>query len=192
MKPWIISISVMIVIGIVAFSIYIYNVTLDPLTLREDQAVAIAREEVDLEEVIDVQYYHGRRSYQVIDGINSDGEEVYIWVEELKEDDEDKDKDDLDTNNNEEASDNEEEEEKEEERTPTIKTRLHSEGLTREEALEIARSELDIKKVNSVKLGMAGSTPVYEVSYIDTSDRHSFYYIRFEDGTYIRHYQFNP
>ncbi|MCR6106615.1 DUF5590 domain-containing protein [Salipaludibacillus agaradhaerens] len=190
MKAWIIAISVMVVIGIVAFSIYIYNVTMDPLTLREDQAVAIAREEVDLEEVIDVQYYHGRRSYQVIDGINSAGEEIYIWVEELTEEDEDKDN--LDTDNSEEASDNEEENENEEERTPTIKTRLHSEGLTREEALEIAQSELDIKKVNSVKLGMAGSTPVYEISYIDTSDRHSFYYIRFEDGTYIRHYQFNP
>ncbi|MCR6096480.1 DUF5590 domain-containing protein [Salipaludibacillus agaradhaerens] len=190
MKAWIIAISVMVVIGIVAFSIYIYNVTMDPLTLREDQAVAIAREEVDLEEVIDVQYYHGRRSYQVIDGINSAGEEIYIWVEELTEEDEDKDN--LDTNNSDEASDNEEENENEEERTPTIKTRLHSEGLTREEALEIAQSELDIKKVNSVKLGMAGSTPVYEISYIDTSDRHSFYYIRFEDGTYIRHYQFNP
>ncbi|UTR14665.1 DUF5590 domain-containing protein [Salipaludibacillus sp. LMS25] len=190
MKAWIIAISVMVVIGIVAFSIYIYNITLDPLTLRQDQAVAIAREEVDLEEVNDVQYYHGRRSYQVIDGMNSAGDEIYIWVEELTEKDEDQRDDN--TDNNEEASDNNEESEDEEEWKPTIKTRLHSDGLTSEEALEIARSELDMKKVNSVKLGMAGSTPVYEVSYIDTSDRHSFYYLKFEDGTYIRHYQFNP
>ncbi|SER43337.1 DUF5590 domain-containing protein [Salipaludibacillus aurantiacus] len=161
MKAWIISISAVFIIGFIAFSSYIYYVTAEPLREREEAAVQLASEHVSLSEVRDIQYYHGRRSYQVIDAVNEDGEDIYIWVEE------DEDRDEV-----------------------NIEVRLHSEGLTKEEVMEIAVSELEIQSIKSVRLGMTGSTPVYEVSYMDQVDRHSFYYLTFEDGTYIRHYQF--
>lgn len=162
MKAWIISISIMIIVGFLAFGYYIYHVTTEPLETRENSAIQLAAEQVDIAEVRDVDYYHGRRSYQVVDAIDSEGNELYIWVEENEGSDED----------------------------PTIEIRDHSEGLTRDEVVALSQEELSITRLKSIKLGMIGSTPIYEVNYVDDMDRHSFYFVTFEDGTYIRHYNF--
>lgn len=162
MKAWIISISIMITVGFFAFCYYIYEITSEPLEMRENAAVQLAEQQIALAEVRDVNYYHGRRSYQVIDAMDEEGNELYIWVEETDEPDD----------------------------PATIEVREKSDGLTREEVLGLARDELSISSLKSVRLGMIGSTPIYEVNYVDDMDRHSFYYVTFEDGTYIRHYQF--
>ncbi|WP_280768189.1 DUF5590 domain-containing protein [Salipaludibacillus daqingensis] len=165
MKAWIISISVIFIAVLVGISYYLYDMTAEPIRDRQDAAISLAEQTVDFSEVRGVDYYHGRRSYQVIDAIDADGEDIYIWVEETEEADDDSDE-------------------------INIEVRQHSEGLTKQEAIDIAQSDITIDRLKSVRLGMIGSTPVYEVNYIDDEKRHSFYYITFADGTYIRHYQF--
>ncbi|PYZ94545.1 hypothetical protein CR194_03150 [Salipaludibacillus keqinensis] len=161
MKAWIISISVIGFTVMLGLSIYLYQVIAEPIRDRQEQAVSLAGEQLDFTEVRGVEYYHGRRSYQIIDAVDEDGNDVYIWVEERDDEDE-----------------------------PNIETRLHSDGLSKQQVIDIAQQELTMERLKSVQLGMIGSTPVYEVNYIDELDRHSFYYLTFEDGTYIRHYQF--
>ncbi|MGJ9382005.1 DUF5590 domain-containing protein [Salipaludibacillus sp. CF4.18] len=170
MKAWIMSISIMIIVGFLAFGYYLYQVTTDPLEARENVAIQLAGEQVDIAEVREAEYYHGRRSYQVVDAIDSEGNELYIWVEEVNQSDED--------------------ESNESEVEPTIVVRDHTEGLTKDEVTSLSQEELSMSRLKSVRLGMIGSTPVYEVNYLDDTDRHSFYYVTFEDGTYIRHYNF--
>jgi uncharacterized protein YpmB len=161
MKAWIISISVIFLTAILALSYYLYKETADPIRERQEEAIILAEQSIDFSEVKEVNYYHGRRSYQIIDAVDDEGNEIYIWVEE---------NDNLDETN--------------------IEVRQQSEGLTKQEVIEIALGEITIERLKSVRLGMIGSTPVYEVNYIDDEKRHSFYYLTFEDGTYIRHYQF--
>ncbi|SDY88433.1 Uncharacterized protein YpmB [Evansella caseinilytica] len=188
MKRWIIAAAVMVFTAFTAFFYYMYNVISEPLGEREQEAVAIAKSETDLDEVTNVDYYHGRRSFQVIEGLDKDGEEMYVWVEELTE----HETDENDENEEEEAEEEKETDEDEEagDANPQIITRLKSDGLTESEVSNIAYSELSIKEIISIRLGIIGNTPVYEIVYVDEEDRHSFYYITFEDGTYIRHYQF--
>lgn len=152
-----------------AFFYYMYTNISQPLNNRENVAVSIAKEETDLMEVIDVDFYHGRRSYQVIEGIDQQGEEIYVFVEERIE----------------------------EETKETEKNNLHiltinkNEGITKEEVREIVQNKLEMKELISIRLGLIGETPIYEVTYVDKWDRHSFYYVSFEDGSYInRHYRF--
>jgi len=161
MKAWIISISVIFLATILALSYYLFEVTADPIRERQEKAVLLAEQSVDFSGVREVNYYHGRRSYQIIDAVDTDGNDIYIWVEENDDPDE-----------------------------AIIEVRLQSEGLTKQEVIEIAQGEVTIERLKSARLGMIGSTPVYEVNYIDDEKRHSFYYLTFEDGTYIRHYQF--
>lgn len=161
MKAWIISISVILLATIIALSYYLYEVTADPIRERQEEAISLARQSVDFSQVTKVDYYHGRKSYQIIDAIDSNENDIYIWVEENDEPDK-----------------------------ATIEVRRQSEGLTKEDVIDMVQDEITIEKLKSVRLGMIGSTPVYEVKYIDDEERHSFYYLTFEDGTYIRHYQF--
>ncbi|WP_416149746.1 DUF5590 domain-containing protein [Salipaludibacillus sp. HK11] len=179
MKAWIISISVILLATVIGLSYYLYEVTADPIRDRQDEAITLAGETVDFSEVREVNYYHGSKSYQIIDAVDDEGNDIYIWVEEIKEIEE--------IDESEETNEIEESEESEEAK---IEVRLQSEGLTKQEVIEIVQDELIIERLKSVRLGMIGSTPVYEVNYIDDEDRHSFYYLTFAEGTYMRHYQF--
>ncbi|MDQ0257437.1 uncharacterized protein YpmB [Evansella vedderi] len=166
MKAWILSIITIIIVSVAGFAAYMYMAISDPLVQRQQAASSILEGYEAVAEIQHISYYHGRRSFQVIEGKNSDGDEVYVWVEELTE------------------------EQKENEEEPQIISRLKSEGLSKQEIRDLAHSRLDIKQIKSINLGIIGSTPVYEVIYEDQLNRHSFYYVKFEDGTYIRHYQF--
>lgn len=61
-------------------------------------------------------------------------------------------------------------------------------GLSYNEVLDFANKELEPKEIISIKLGMENSLPLYEITYINQENRYSYYYISFEDGTYLKHY----
>ncbi|WP_078428471.1 DUF5590 domain-containing protein [Alkalihalobacterium alkalinitrilicum] len=61
-------------------------------------------------------------------------------------------------------------------------------GLSKEEVMQFAIRELAPKKLISTRLGMENRLPIYEITYIDENDRYSFYYITFEDGTFVKRY----
>lgn len=167
MRAWIIAGLIIVISSFMAFFYYMYTNISEPLIARENEAIRIAKEETELVEVVDIDFYHGRRSYQVIEGTDKNGEEIYVWVEELTD---------------EQIAENKE---------PRIFTKKKKEGITKDEVRQIVQNRLEIKELVSIRLGMIGETPIYEVTYVDESDRHSFYYLSFEDGSYVnRHYRF--
>ncbi|AKS38645.1 copper amine oxidase [Anoxybacillus gonensis] len=62
-----------------------------------------------------------------------------------------------------------------------------SEGITKQEALSSVKPYRP-KTVISVKLGMEKGIPLWEITYIDEQNRYSFYYVRFEDGAFLKRY----
>jgi uncharacterized protein YpmB len=65
-----------------------------------------------------------------------------------------------------------------------------SSGISKEEALALLKAEYSPKKVISAKLGMEKGIPLWELTYMDKQNRYSFYYVSFEDGTFIKRYSF--
>lgn len=166
MKSWIIALVTMLIVGFIGFSYYMYEAISAPLIERQQETLSVIETMEGLHQIQSISYYHGRRSFQVFEGKNDDDEEIYIWVEELTE------------------------EQKEEDNEPQIIMRTKAEGITQQQVRDIVHSRLDIKQIKGINLGIIGVTPIYEVIYEDQSNRQSFYYVTFEDGTYIRHYQF--
>ncbi|MDG5787557.1 DUF5590 domain-containing protein [Evansella sp. AB-P1] len=177
MKAWIVSTSIMIIAAIVGFSYIMLSTIAEPLNERKGIALEIAMSDSELVDLKYVDFFHGRRSFQVFEGYNNDGEEIYVWIEEIEEEQNDEQSENL----NEDA---------EEMVEPQIISRLKSEGITKEEVRSISHSRLNIEKIINIRLGILGNTPIYEVVYIDNSNRYSFYYVTFENGTYVRQYQF--
>ncbi|MGG3842245.1 DUF5590 domain-containing protein [Anoxybacillus kestanbolensis] len=75
------------------------------------------------------------------------------------------------------------------EKGKVVDVRHVSEGITRQQALS-AVQPYHPKTVVSVKLGMEKGIPLWEITYIDERDRYSFYYVRFEDGAFLKRYHF--
>ncbi|MFA9556186.1 DUF5590 domain-containing protein [Evansella sp. AB-rgal1] len=165
MKRWIFPFIVIILTAFIGLFYYLYMEIKEPLQSKQAHITQVALSETDLDSVKQVDFYHGRRSFQVIEGKDSNGEDMFVWIEEL-------------INENEGNTE------------PQIITRYKSEGITIGEVRSIVQSRLSITQLKSIKLGIIGNTPIYEVIYIDDANRHSFYYLTFEDGEYIRHYQF--
>ncbi|WP_027408546.1 DUF5590 domain-containing protein [Anoxybacteroides tepidamans] len=63
-------------------------------------------------------------------------------------------------------------------------------GITREEAIKKLEAQRHPQRIVSVKLGMEKEVPLWELTYIDQNNRYSFYYISFEDGTFLKRYSF--
>ncbi len=130
-----------------------------------EEVKAFAQNEGLVSSVDRVHYYNGNRAFHIIEGETNESEPVYVWVEQIESEDE-----------NDGAE-------------PVVVTRAQEAGISKSEARQIAEERLDIDELKQIRLGMIGQTPVFEIVYIDTDERYSFYYINFEDGSYIRHYQ---
>ncbi|MFC0559920.1 cell wall elongation regulator TseB-like domain-containing protein [Halalkalibacter alkalisediminis] len=63
-----------------------------------------------------------------------------------------------------------------------------SEGITKEEAIAIVKQQDRVKRIQSVKLGYERNLPVYEVTYLNEDNRKGYYYLTFEDGTFMKRY----
>lgn len=66
---------------------------------------------------------------------------------------------------------------------------LAKNGLTKEQVKEYALSEFDIKKLQSIRIGMKYNIPVWEITFIDSDNRYSFYYLTFDGKTWIENYR---
>lgn len=179
MKGWITAVT-LIIFMIAGMTVYLlYTAAKDPLEDREQDAVEFARQHVTFQEVESIDYYHGTRAYQIINTQNDEGEHIYIWVEERFSVDEPIIHDDFETDIK-----------QEEEEPRRIIVRKQSDGISKEDVHVHIQDTLSINRLNSVKLGMIGRTPVYEVNYISSEGRQSYYFVTFEEGRYVRHYQF--
>ncbi|UCZ54814.1 DUF5590 domain-containing protein [Bacillus shivajii] len=166
MRTWLISIGAVLLTAGIVFFYFMYSATAGPLNDRQEEIKAFALSETELTSVNDISYYHGSRSYQVFYGVDDNDEDIIVWVEEIehKEDDENQSR--------------------------RVFVRSQSDGISKDKVEQIAYDRLNVVSLINIRLGIIGNTPVYEVVYIDDADRHSFYYLTFKDGSYIRHYQF--
>lgn len=66
--------------------------------------------------------------------------------------------------------------------------RKKKEGLSMEKAKQIAEQRLKMKELQNIRLGIENGLPVYEITYIDDENRQGFYYMTFNDGTFVKRY----
>lgn len=70
-----------------------------------------------------------------------------------------------------------------------IVVKNYKEGKTKKEILSIAREKLNPKKIISVKLGMEKNVPLWEVTYLDSSDHYNYDYYDFKTGEWLKYYR---
>ncbi|GEL07429.1 DUF5590 domain-containing protein [Salisediminibacterium halotolerans] len=179
MRTWILAALLIFLLLSLSALYMLYASASSSLTEDSDVTEALALEHSSAAEILDMDYYHGTRAFHVFDAADDDGERLYVWVELEDSDEEERDENEAD--NNQESDDER-----------FVAERYHDEGISKDALREEVQSELDILRLNGIRLGMIGETPVYEVNYIDASGRQSYYYVTFEDAAYIRHYQFSP
>ncbi|WP_332693234.1 DUF5590 domain-containing protein [Halalkalibacter lacteus] len=63
-----------------------------------------------------------------------------------------------------------------------------SDGISEGEAISIVQKQDEIKRIQSVKLGIERGLPVYEIIYVNNENRKGYYYVTFEDGTFMKRY----
>ncbi|WP_227936228.1 cell wall elongation regulator TseB-like domain-containing protein [Alkalihalobacillus deserti] len=67
-------------------------------------------------------------------------------------------------------------------------TEKTSDGISKEDAIAIVRKEDSVKRIQSVKLGYERGLPIYEVTYLNKDNRKGYYYLTFDDGTFMKRY----
>lgn len=157
MKKWVfISIIVIFLFAIIQ-SAYLYHNASKPFSIEQERAIKIAKNSVEINDILEVTFFNGDESYQVVRALDEQNEEIIIWVPEKKPDD--------------------------------IMIEKARNGLTEEQVEKYARSEFDIKKLQNVRIGMKYNIPVWEITFIDSNDRYSFYYLHFDGKTWIENYR---
>ncbi|MBY0595428.1 cell wall elongation regulator TseB-like domain-containing protein [Bacillus bingmayongensis] len=83
MKKWIFAI-IIVIVAIVLYGVHVYNATMEKKIPKESKVVEIAKEKAKLTKVKTVDYYNGKSSYAVVQGVDEKGEQIIVWVPEKK------------------------------------------------------------------------------------------------------------
>jgi uncharacterized protein YpmB len=81
MKKWIIFIVIFVVV-ILGLLIKVYFTSVGPVKAAEKKAFAQANEEISLKEVEDFHIYNGLETVNVLEGKNTKGEKIIVWIPE--------------------------------------------------------------------------------------------------------------
>ncbi|AOH55489.1 DUF5590 domain-containing protein [Peribacillus muralis] len=65
----------------------------------------------------------------------------------------------------------------------------YKDGKSKKEILRIAEEKLNPQKIISVKLGMEKNVPLWEVTYLDESERFNYDYYDFKTGEWLKYYR---
>lgn len=152
MKKWIFLFVILMILSVI-FGYRTYTTILENKTAGHDEAIEVATEEANLQEVIETSTYNRNETYIVVKGVDEDDTTVYVFVS----DEEDKDVVIVDA----------------------------SIGLSEDEALELLRERQSVSRILSVQIGLEGGSAVWEITYIDTDDRLTYYYMDFQTGEYL-------
>ncbi|MBC6975527.1 DUF5590 domain-containing protein [Bacillus sp. Xin] len=85
MKKWIFAI-IIVIVAIGLYGVHVYNATMEKKIPKESKVVEIAKEKAKLTKVKNVEYYNGKSSYTVVQGVDEKGEKIIVWVPEKKGD----------------------------------------------------------------------------------------------------------
>ncbi|CAI8700577.1 Peptidase M4 [Bacillus sp. IT-79MI2] len=83
MKKWIFTI-IIVIVAIGLYGVHVYNATMEKKIPKESKVVEIAKEKAKLTKVKTVDYYNGKSSYAVVQGVDEKGEQIIVWVPEKK------------------------------------------------------------------------------------------------------------
>ncbi|MDZ5608942.1 DUF5590 domain-containing protein [Bacillus pseudomycoides] len=83
MKKWIFAI-IIVIVAVVLYGVHVYNATMEKKIPKESKVVEIAKEKAKLTKVKTVDYYNGKSSYAVVQGVDEKGEQIIVWVPEKK------------------------------------------------------------------------------------------------------------
>ena len=65
----------------------------------------------------------------------------------------------------------------------------YKDGKSKKEILNIVKEKLNPQKIISVKLGMEKNVPLWEVTYLDESERFNYDYYDFKTGEWLKYYR---
>jgi uncharacterized protein YpmB len=68
-------------------------------------------------------------------------------------------------------------------------TENYSDGISASEIKKIAIKQLQPEKIISVKLGMEKDIPLWEITYLDKSNRYNYDYFDFKSGEWLKYYR---
>ncbi|MBD8070215.1 DUF5590 domain-containing protein [Bacillus sp. PS06] len=160
MKKWLLVIFVVLLILVSWRAISIYKSTLNVKLDEQEKAMSRVQQEELLQTVNEVTTYYGTSAYHVFNGIDQTGENTIVWVPEDPK--------------------------------KQILIRKQSDGVNKDEAL----SKLDnnpttnVKEIRSIKLGVEwdetteSDRPIWEIIYLDQTDRITYYRSFFSTGDY--------
>jgi uncharacterized protein YpmB len=74
------------------------------------------------------------------------------------------------------------------EETKEITIKSEEEGWSKDQVLQRVKEERDPANIKSVRLGMEGNRPIWEITYLDKEQRLNFYYALFETGEFVKRY----
>ncbi|AIK36068.1 peptidase M4 [Bacillus pseudomycoides] len=83
MKKWIFAI-IIVIVAIGLYGVHVYNATMEKKIPKESKVIEIAKEKAKLTKVKTVDYYNGKSSYAVVQGVDEKGEQIIVWVPEKK------------------------------------------------------------------------------------------------------------
>lgn len=156
-KKWIV-ISSIILVALVGFFANVLFSSIKPLNRAEDWATNVAKEEASIQTVQDFSIYNGTKTYYIVTGIDTNGEELIVWIPE---------KDDRDGK---------------------IVIRKKKEGISQDDAIKRLYGEKDVQvdEIIHVKLGMENQIPLWEIFY-RSNDLINYYYVDFKSGEWLKH-----
>lgn len=76
---------IIIFVIMIAFGTTVYINALEPLRNAESEAVKIAKQRTSLVEVTDFTLYNGSETYYVVTGVNSNKQNIIVWIPEKNE-----------------------------------------------------------------------------------------------------------
>ncbi|MGG6361442.1 DUF5590 domain-containing protein [Peribacillus frigoritolerans] len=65
----------------------------------------------------------------------------------------------------------------------------YKDGKSKKEIMNIVKEKLNPQKIISVKLGMEKNVPLWEVTYLDESERFNYDYYDFKTGEWLKYYR---
>lgn len=167
MKKWLYIIPLLLVI-IIWQATTLYLESMSYQKNGEKKAIAFAEVHVkDLSSITDAEYYHGRLAYTVLYGTNEKNEDIIIWVPDSK-------------------------------KKGKLIIKKTSEGWSKEKVKKYVIANQNPLKLKDIRLGAevikdnrtnkTETTPLWEITYIDQEKRFTYYFMKFDDGSFVKRY----
>lgn len=165
MKKWLLIIPLFLII-VIWQATYIYLESMSYQKKGEQTAITYAKKNTNISQVTDVEYYHGKMAYFAVYGKSNHNEDMIVWVPEDKD--------------------------------GKMITRLAKQGWSKEKVRSHVMDSQNPLKIIDIRLGAEvmkdnrteeiETTPLWEVTYIDQQNRHTYYFIKFIDGSFVKRY----